>query len=198
MRIEQDFPVPTTPRRAYELLVDLERVAPCIPGGEVGPPDDDGSHPATIAIRLGPMRMSYRGKVRIEERDDAATRAVLAADLREQRGQGTAKATMTMAVAASGSGSVVETVTEVRLTGRAAQMGRGVVDDVAAGLVAEMADCIAARLGPAEAGAEPAGGETGDESPQRARPIGGLRLIVRALWERLKRGFRRRGGETHA
>jgi carbon monoxide dehydrogenase subunit G len=149
MRIEQDFEVPAAPPEVYELLVDLERVAPCIPGGEVGPRAEDGSHPATIAVRLGPMRMSYRGKVRIEERDDAANRAVLAADVREQRGQGTAKATMQMAVAASESGSRVDTLTDVKLTGRAAQMGRGVVDDVAARLVTEMADCIASRFAPA-------------------------------------------------
>ncbi|MQA73816.1 MAG: carbon monoxide dehydrogenase, partial [Solirubrobacterales bacterium] len=139
MRIENDFEVPAAPPQTYGLLVDLERVGPCIPGGEVGPRDDDGSHPATIAVKVGPMRMNYRGKVRIDEQDDAAHRAVLVADVREQRGQGTAKATMTMAVVAGGAGSLVETVTEVKLTGRAAQMGRGVVDDVAARLVGEMA-----------------------------------------------------------
>lgn len=202
MRIENDFEVPAAPPETYELLVDLERVAPCIPGGEVGPRDDDGSHPASIAVKLGPMRMTYRGKVRIDEHDDAAHRAVLAADVREQRGQGTAKATMTMAVAASGSGSIVETVTDVKLTGRAAQMGRGVVDDVAARLVAEMASCIATRLAPAEGGAEAGGGPAsaggGAGPPEPARPISGLRLMARVLWERIKRVFRRRGGETHA
>jgi len=201
MRIENDFEVPAAPPEAYELLVDLERVAPCIPGGEVGSRDHDGSHPASIAVKLGPMRMTYRGKVRIDERDAATHRAVLAADVREQRGQGTAKATMTMAVAVSGSGSLVETVTDVKLTGRAAQMGRGVVDDVAARLVAEMASCIAARLAPAEGGAaggSPAGAGGGAGAPEPAKPIGGLRLIARVLWERLKRVFRHRGGETHA
>ena len=150
MRIEQDFEVPAAAPETYAMLIDLERVAACIPGGEVGPRAEDGSHPASIAIKVGPMRMTYRGKVRIDGHDDDAQRAVLATDMREQRGQGTANATMTMTVAERGSGSRVETVTDVRLTGRAAQMGRGVVDDVAARLVAEMAACIAARLGPAE------------------------------------------------
>jgi uncharacterized protein len=196
MRIENDFEVPASPSETYELLVDLERVAPCIPGGEVGPRVDDGSHPVSIAVRLGPMRMNYRGKVRITDRDDAAGRAVLAADVREQRGQGTATARMTMAVAANDSGSLVETVTDVKLTGRAAQMGRGVVDDVAARLVAEMAACIAARFAPAEGAGEPGG--DGAEPAERAKPIRGLRLMAHVLWERLKRAFRRRGGETHA
>jgi uncharacterized protein len=196
MRIEQDFEVPAAPREVYELLVDLDRVAPCIPGGEVGRREDDGWHPASIAVRLGPMRMNYRGRVRIEERDDASRRAVLAADLREQRGQGAAKAKMTMAVAASDSWARVESVTDVRISGRAGQMGRGVVDDVAARLVAEMAACIAARFAPPGGGAGAGGGAA--EPPERAKPISGLRLMVRVLLERLKRSFRRRGGETHA
>jgi uncharacterized protein len=199
MRIEKDFEVPAAPLETYELLVDLERVAPYIPGGEVGAREDDGSHPASIAVSVGPMRMNYRGEIRIERRDDAARRAVLAADVREQRGQGTAKARMTMAVAAGASGSLVETVTDLKLTGRAAQMGRGVVDDVAARLVADMAACIAARFAPAEAAGEPGGDGGRAEPSERAEPIKGIRLLARVLWERLKRAFRRRpGGETHA
>ena len=150
MRIERDFEVPAAPPEAYALLIDLERIAACIPGSEVGSRDDDGAHPAKITIRLGPMRMTYTGKVRIEDHDDDAHRAVLATNMREQSGQGAAKATMTMTVAESGTGSQVATVTDVELTGRAAQMGRGVVDDVAARMVADMATCIAARLAPAD------------------------------------------------
>jgi carbon monoxide dehydrogenase subunit G len=196
MRIEKDFEVPATPPDAYELLLNLERVCSCIPGGEVGGREADGSHPASIAVALGPMRMNYRGKVRIEERDDTAHRAVLHADVREQRGQGTAKARMTMDVSAAGSASLVATVTDVKLTGRAAQMGRGVVDDVAARLVAEMAACIAARFGPPSGDEGPDGG--GGGPPERAEPIQGFRLMMRVFWERLKRVFRRRGGESNA
>ncbi|MGH2990108.1 MAG: SRPBCC domain-containing protein, partial [Solirubrobacterales bacterium] len=75
MRIENDFEVPAAPAETYALLVDLERVATCIPGGEVGAREDDGSYPATIAVKLGPMRMTYAGKVRIDEREAAARRA---------------------------------------------------------------------------------------------------------------------------
>lgn len=199
MKVEKDFEVPAGEAETYELLVDLERVASCIPGGEVGSPADDGSYPATIAVKLGPMRMSYRGTVRLEERDEAARRAVLFADVREQRGQGTAKARMTMAVTAIDIGVRVATVTDVKLTGRAAQMGRGVVDDVAARLVADMADCIAARLAPP--GGEGAGGAAGTDggpAPQQgAKPIGGIRLMLRVLRARLERIFGR-GGERDA
>ena len=200
MRIERDFDVPVAPADAFALLVDLERVGPCIPGGEVGAPDDDGTYPASIAVALGPMRMTYKGTVRIAERDDGARRAVLAAEMREQRGQGTAKATMTMSVAEAnedGGGAQVSTVTELKLTGRAAQMGRGVVDDVAARLVGELAECIAAKAGSGEGGG--AGEDDGgDRALAPAKPISGARLMLRVLWERIKRVFRRRGDESNA
>jgi len=197
MRIERDFDVPLAPDDAYALLADLERVGSCIPGAEIGSPEGDGSYPASIAVALGPMRMTYNGKVRIAERDDAARRAVLAGEMREQRGQGTAKATMTMSVAeAEGGGSQVATVTELKLTGRAAQMGRGVVDDVAGRLVGDLADCIAAKAGSTEGGDN--GDEAGHRAQARAKPISGFRLMLRVLWGRIKRVFRRRGDESNA
>lgn len=189
MKIEQRFEVPADPVDTYALLVDLERIAPCIPGGEVGPAGADGSHPASIAVRLGPMRMTYRGKVRITEADEAGRSAVLTADVREQRGQGTAKATMRMQVADGGPGSVVETETEVKMTGRAAQMGRGVIEDVAAKLVEDLSRCIAQRF---EAPAT--NGDNTQVAEQPAKPVAGFRLMVRVLWDRIKRIFKPKGG----
>lgn len=206
MKFENDFEVPADPTETFELLVDLERVGSCIPGGEVGPASSDGSHPAKIAVKLGPMRMNYTGKVRIDERNDEARRAVLATEVREQRGQGSAKATMSMTVAPGGAGSLVTTVTDVNLAGRAAQMGRGVVDDVAARLVADMAECIAGRLTPPETpgsdgdgsgGAGSAIGGEGAEVKAAAKPVGGLSLMARVLWTRLKRLFRGRTNGRH-
>ncbi len=182
MEIEQQFEIPAPAADAYALLIDLERVAPCIPGGEVGARQDDGSHPAKIVVRLGPMRMNYSGKVRIEDASEAAMRAVLDAELREQRGQGTAKARMTMLVKEDGAGSQVATVTEVTLSGRAAQMAQGVIDEVADRLVGEMASCLATRFEPTEEGKEP-------EAAPAAKPINGLRLMLHVLWAKIKRAF---------
>lgn len=188
MKFEQQFEVPAQPADTYALLVDLERVAPCIPGGEVGPIEQDGSHKASIAVRLGPMRMTYRGTVRIAESDDAAHRAVLAADVREQRGQGSAKATMRMAVEPGGAGSLVATETEVKLTGRAAQMGRGVIEDVAGKLVEDLSRCVASRFEAPSGNGNPAA-----PAPEPAKPVSGFRLMARVLWERIKRIFNRKG-----
>lgn len=208
MKVEQRFEVPASSAETYELLIDLERVASCIPGGEVGPREQDGSHPASIAVKLGPMRMLYKGRVQIGEVDHTTKRAVLEADVREQRGQGTAKATMSMLVLETTSGSLVDTVTEVSLTGRAAQMGQGIVNEVADRLVADMAACIAGRLTPpvepaagngaADAAATPPPAQTPTQAsaqtppqtraqtPPQTPPVNGISLLMRALWQWLK------------
>lgn len=146
MEINNDFVLPLPPDRAYDLLLDLERVTPCMPGATLGAERDDGAHELSVAVRLGPMRFNYGGTVRIAERDDSARRAVLVGDAKEKRGQGSARATITMVVAPEGGGhSRVESTAVFELTGRAAQNGRGVVEDVARRMVSDMAACLAAR-----------------------------------------------------
>jgi carbon monoxide dehydrogenase subunit G len=197
MDIASEFSVGAPPATVYSALLDLERVGPCIPGATVGPAAEDGAHPAEIAVRLGPMRLTYRGTVRVQERDEATHTATLLADVREVRGQGSARARMSMAVTADGGGAHVASTTTVELTGRAAQMGAGIVEDVASRLVADMAERLeqllapaaAAGEGPAPAGDGPGGPAGGAVEP--ARPIGGLRLLLRALWYRLRHGRHR-------
>lgn len=185
MRIESTFTVQAPPAEVYDALVDLERVGPCIPGASVGPAGADGEHPAQIAVRVGPMRMTYRGTVRLLERDAAARRAVLLADVRESRGQGSARAEMTMQVGEADAGASVASTTAVRLTGKAAQMGRGMIDDITQRLVADMAGRLSAMLAERPAAAAPA-------EPAPAPPVNGLRLALRALRDRLVRLLRRR------
>ena len=184
IEVRNEFRVPADPETVYDYLLALEQVGECIPGAQVGPAGDDGAHPAQIAVKLGPMRFSYRGRVRLEDRLEPERKATLVADVREARGQGTAKALMEMSVDREDNGARVVTRTEVQLTGRAASMGRGVIDDVAARMVDDMAACITQRLGsqPAAAGAPASPAE-----PQR--PVGGFRLMLRVFWDKL---FKRR------
>lgn len=189
MRIEKSFEIPAPPADAYALLIDLERVGACVPGGEIGPPGADGAHPAKIAVKLGPMRMTYGGKVRIGDSDEASRRAVLEAELREQRGQGNARAQMTMTVSEGGAGSTVETVTEVDLSGRAAQMAKGVIDEVADRIVGDMAKCLATRFDDAGGAGGAGDGDTPAAPPSEPKPINGLRLMFGVLWARIKRAF---------
>jgi len=136
------------------------------------------------------MRFNYEGDVRVVERDDAARTAVLAGSARETRGQGAAEARVTMSVSPAGTGSEVTSVAELQLTGRAAQLGHGMVQTVAEQLIGDMSRCIAAKLAagqepPVAAGREPAA------APQ-PRPVSGLRLALRALAARIRRLLRRR------
>ncbi len=202
MEIANRFTVDAPPKIAYEALIDLERIGPCIPGATIGPAEADGAHPAQIAVKLGPMRMTYAGKVRILEKDRDARRAVLAADVKEARGQGGARATMTMHVVANGVGASVESATEVQMTGRAAQMGGGIIEDVAARLVREMADNLGALLTTPAAAPDAPQPAASPPPPRAAKPVNGvgvigkvvasrIRLLLRALASRINRLFNR-------
>jgi uncharacterized protein len=173
VRIETGFDISRHPADAYALLLDLERVMPCFPGAELLARRPDGARDLRVTVRLGPMRLSYQGDVRIAERDDPARRAVLAGNARETRGGGSANARIAMRVEESERGARVVAEADVDLTGRAAQMGRGIVEDVATRLVREMAACLEAGL----AGDVPAG----DGPPA---PLEGGRLMLGAARDR--------------
>jgi carbon monoxide dehydrogenase subunit G len=182
VEIRNEFRVPADPGRVYDFLLELEEVGACIPGATVGPAAADGAHPAEIVVKLGPMRFNYRGTVRLEDRADSERKATLAADVREARGQGSAKARMEMSVEEEDNGARVITRTEVGLTGRAASMGRGVIDDVAARMVDDMAACVSSRLGSTPAT---------PTAVTEQEPVRGFRLMARVLWARVSRLFRR-------
>lgn len=196
MRITSEFTVAAAPAAVYETLLDFERVGPCIPGATVESAADDGSHPAEIAVRLGPMRLTYRGTVRLEERAADERRATMIADFRELRGQGTAHAQMSMTVSERAAGTHVAATTDVQLSGRAAQLGSGIVEDVAGRLVDDMASNLERLLegvgeGPDLAAAVPRGVVKQQSPLPASRPIGGFRTLLRALWHRLAHGRRR-------
>lgn len=188
MEISTGFDLPLPPAQAYALLLDLEQVAPCLPGAALGAEREDGTREVTVTVRLGPMKFVYGGTVQIGERDDAALRAVLLGTAEENRGMGSARATISMSVAPDGErSSHVESQAVFELTGRAAQTGRGIVEDVARRMVEQMAACLAERAqaaGPAApAGAAP--------PPAEAPPIRAGSLLFSILRQRLSRLRRR-------
>jgi carbon monoxide dehydrogenase subunit G len=142
MLIENEFTVQAPADQVYQLMLDVERIAPCIPGTEVLGRREDGGYDAKVSMKMGPMSMGYKGSVSIAEQDDEARRAVLAAKGSEQRGQGNAQATMTMSVTDLGAeGSKVQVSSDILVTGRVAQMGRGIMQDVATRMMGAMAKC---------------------------------------------------------
>jgi uncharacterized protein len=147
IQLHNDFTVAASPAAAYALLVDVQRVAPCIPGAELTETASDGSHHAQMSMRVGPMKLAFKGVVRVAEQDDTRHQAMLVAEGREQRGQGTAQATMQMRVEQAGTGgSQVVIDTDVNVVGRLAQIGSGVMADVAGRMISEMAKCMEATL----------------------------------------------------
>lgn len=181
MEIVNQFTVGAAPDTVFRTLLDFERVGRCVPGASIGRREDDGAYRAEIAVRLGPMRLTYRGTVRLAESDDATRHAVIVANVREVRGQGSARAEMEMDVAKATGGAHLVSRTHVDLSGRAAQMGAGIVEDVAARLVADMAANLEAMLQPEAPPDSP-------PAPTAVEPIGGFRLLLRAFWLRLRRG----------
>ena len=184
MRIENAFDVPASVEQAWRLLNDVPAVVPCMPGGELVEVVGENAWKAKLHVKLGPIALQFLVDVTREETDEEGHRAVLAAKAREAKGRGSADATIESSLAATGEGTHVALVTELALRGPVAQYGRGVVADVATRLTAQFAECIAGKLdsAPASAPAEPA--------PDPA-PIGGLRLVLAALWRSL---FRRGRG----
>ena len=183
MKLEQSFEVDAPLKRVWEMLVDVERVAPCLPGAEVTEVDDDGTYHGTFIVKLGPTTAAYRGELRIESLDESARVATMRASGTDKRGQGGAKATMVSTLTERDGGATrVAVDTDFTITGRLARFGRGgMIQDVSNRLLRDFADCLRRSLEPGDTFADPA----------VAKPIGGIRLLFGALWDRLRRLFRR-------
>jgi uncharacterized protein len=164
VEIENQFEVAASPDRVYSFLLDVNRVATCVPGAELSEVVDPTTFKGKVRIKVGPITVSYNGTASISERDEAARTATLQAEGRETSGPGSARATARMSVADAGGGtSTVLLVTDYTVAGRIANFGRGVMEDVSKRLVSQMADCIKANLETAEAEPAPAEKETATE-----------------------------------
>jgi uncharacterized protein len=157
MIIEDDFEVAAEPDRVYAFLLDVHNVASCVRGAELIQVNDDDSYSGRIKMKVGPITAGYSGVARIVERDDADRRAVLKAHGKETKGSGTAAATATMTVRPAASGSRVVLRTEFEIAGRLAQFGRGIMEDVSAKMVQDLAANVRSAL---LAGSDEAGTET--------------------------------------
>jgi carbon monoxide dehydrogenase subunit G len=151
MQLTDEFTIPAvSPDRAYELLLDLQNVAPCVPGGEIGDPDADGVYPGKVTVRLGPMKFSYEGTLQIAERDQATRTAVIAGAGKASGGSERANVRSVMVVSPDGDGSRVQMTTDLDIKGRAAQMGAGIIKGVSSRMVKQAATCLAAQLASAD------------------------------------------------
>jgi uncharacterized protein len=164
MRIENEFTVNAPVQQAWEAMLDLERVAPCLPGADIEEAAGE-EYQGTMAVSLGPISARYRGTVRTEETDEENHRAVFRADGKETRGQGTASATITSTLHEENGATRVYVETDVEVTGRVAQFGRGIMQDVAEELMDRFSTCVEQEIVGGGAEEEP---EQPAEAPEAA------------------------------
>ncbi|MFY9927008.1 MAG: SRPBCC family protein, partial [Streptosporangiaceae bacterium] len=145
MQLQNEFTVPSPVSEVWKTLLDVERIAPCLPGATVDRVDGD-EVTGRVKIKVGPITASYAGTARFVTKDESAHRFVLQASGRETRGSGTASATVEVRMSEDESATRVTVSTELDITGRQAQFGRGVMADIAARLTDQFASCLAAQL----------------------------------------------------
>jgi len=156
MQLENKFTIAAPIEKAWEALNTPETIAPCFPGATLTEYEGD-SFTGTVKIKLGPISLTYKGTGTYIDRDDAAHKVVIKASGRDSRGNGTANATVTGTMVADGpERTAVVMVTDMTITGRPAQFGRGVIADVADKIIGQFAGCVAEKLAPETASAAPA------------------------------------------
>jgi carbon monoxide dehydrogenase subunit G len=210
MKLEQSFSVAAPIDEVWNALVDVQRVAPCLPGAEITERKDDGSYAGTFTVKLGPTTAIYNGVLRLESVDPATHTATMNARGTDKRGRGGASATIVSTMRDDGGVTAVDVVTDFTITGRLASFGRGgMIQDISKRLLRDFADCLQASLATpvaAAAGPPAEGVATGAEAPtapapvaqpvaqpaQPAKPVKGLSLLLSVLVERLKALFGRR------
>jgi carbon monoxide dehydrogenase subunit G len=162
VQLEHSFTVPVGIDEAWPALLDIERVAPGMPGARVDSVGGD-DFTGTVKVKLGPIALTYKGKASFTEKDESVHRAVIDARGRDARGNGTAAAKVSATLHAEGESSTrVDVVTDLDITGKPAQFGRGVMVDVGNKLIGQFADRLAGKLAGGEAEAEPAAEQTAE------------------------------------
>jgi carbon monoxide dehydrogenase subunit G len=158
MKLEQSFEVAAPVDRVWKALIDVEQVAPCLPGASVTGRNDDGSYDGSFTIKIGPTTAAYTGKLLMEEVDQASHTATMQANGTDKRGQGGASATIVSKLSETGGGTRVEVVTDYRITGRLARFGRGgMIEDISERLLRDFAQRLQESLSQPEGDSTPAG-----------------------------------------
>ncbi len=149
MKLEHEFTVAAPIDTVWHALLDPERVAPCFPGAAITSASGD-EFAGIVKVRLGPISLQYRGSGRFTGTDEAAHRTTIEASGTAAGGQGTAAAKVHASLAENGQGTTVSVITDLTITGKPAQFGRGLIEDVGKKIIGQFADCLSTTLGSAE------------------------------------------------
>jgi uncharacterized protein len=166
VELQHRFTVPTPVGDTWDAFNDLERIAPCFPGASLTKVEGD-EFAGSVKVRLGPISLLYNGTGRFVERDTDDHHALIEAKGKDKRGNGTAAATIRAKLSPDGEQTLVEVTTDLAITGKPAQFGRGVIQDVSDKLLGQFIECLEQNLsGTAEPESQPATTETGQsDSP---------------------------------
>jgi carbon monoxide dehydrogenase subunit G len=167
MELTHEFRVGIPVPDAWKVLTDLERIAPLMPGAQLQEVEGD-EYRGVIKVKVGPITSQYKGTATFVEQDEAAGRVVLKASGRDTRGQGNANAVITATMQPDGDGTKVSVVTDLTVTGKVAQFGRGVLADVSAKLLGQFVDSLEADLSASGASPAATGAEAGPSEPAAA------------------------------
>ncbi|HUP93294.1 MAG TPA: SRPBCC family protein [Burkholderiales bacterium] len=202
MEFDNSFEVPLPPAEAWKVLLDIERVARCIPGAELTQVVDENTYKGKVAVRLGPVALSLAGQAKFEEIDHANRKARVRAHGADPKGRGTSDSVIDFRLEPSGSGTRVLIHTDVKLSGSIAQYGRGsgMIQSFAAQVINQFGETLKSQLAQSPVAAAPQPLTAGDagaappspSAPPRAKPISGLTLLARALRDSIARLFRRK------
>ena len=205
MLIENEFNVAAPIDFLWNYLLDVEKIAPCMPGAELTEVVDDKNWKGKLNAKFGPVSMAFAGTVTIESRDDAAHRVVLSAKGMEQKGKGAANAKVTSWLEPGPSDGVttVKMEADITLTGAAAQLSRGLLPEISKKLTQTFADCLqesmaaeqTTREGDEVAASAEASGSAAAATPAKppvvAKPVGGIGLGIAAIWSIIANFFRK-------
>ena len=196
MLIENAFTVAKPLDQVWDYLLDVHKVAPCMPGAELTETIDDRNWKGKLTMKFGPVSMSFAGSVTLEERDETAHRVVLHAKGTEQKGKGAADAKVTSWLEAVDAGTAVKMQADMTLTGAAAQLSRGLLPEVSKRLTQQFADCLEQSIAATAGAGEQAAASTPSAAPAVAKPVGGVRLGLAAAWSVIVSFFRRLFGRS--
>ena len=189
MKLENEFRVDVPVDEAWRVLLDVERIAPCMPGAQLQEVEGD-EYRGIVKVKVGPITAQYKGVARITESDDINHRAVIRAEGRDTRGQGNASATATAVLQPDGDGTRVSIDSDVTITGKVAQFGRGVIADVSAKLLGQFVACLERDV-LSSAGERPASNEVAESGKARtieareAEPVDLLRTAGAPVLKRV-------------
>jgi uncharacterized protein len=193
VEFDNSFEVPLRPAEAWPLLMDIRRIAPCMPGAEVTEVVDDTTYKGRIAVRLGPVALAFAGVIKFEELDGVNYTARVKAQGSDAKGRGAANATAAFRLEPAGSGSKVLVHTDLALSGAVAQYGRGVgiIQATAGQIMTQFAANLRAQIADRGPVAPPVQGPGAQPSaPVAARPMSGFSLMAQVIWNAIVRLFK--------